>query len=341
MTSLSEDQKQLLFDYSMGLASQAQADEARRLISSSEEAAEIHSELKAALSPLANLEAESCPDDLAESTILRLNNTARSSQLQLEQLLAAEQTSKVTTKSRFWRNFGKVAAIAAVVLFVALGIFVPSFGFVRQKYQQSKCQMHLSQIWQGLNNYRSDHDGEMPYVATAAGAPWWKIGDQGKKNQSNTRHIWLLVKNNYVKPVIFICPAKLPKKLIEYDPLQYNDFPDRKHITYSFRIMCDKLKSQSQAGRTVLMSDLNPLFENLYPKNAISFKLKLDEELASINSINHNRRGQNVLFHNGGVKFVKTRRLGAEMDDIFTLQDTRIYQGTEVPSCDTDSFLAP
>ena len=102
MTSLSEDQKQLLFDYCMGLASQAEADEARRLISSSEEAAEIHSKLKSALSPLANLEAESCPDDLAESTILRLNNAARSSQLQLEQLLAAEQTSKVTTKSWFW-----------------------------------------------------------------------------------------------------------------------------------------------------------------------------------------------------------------------------------------------
>lgn len=340
MTSLSEDQKQLLFDYCMGLASQAQADEARRLISSSEEAAKIHSELKAALSPLANLEAESCPDDLAESTILRLSNAARSSQLQLEQLLAAEQSSKVTTKSWFWRNFSEVAVIAAVVLFVA-GIFVPSFGFVRQKYQQTKCQLGLSQIWQGLNNYRTDHDGQMPYVATATGAPWWKVGDQGKKNQSNTRHIWLLVKNNYVKPVIFICPARLPKKLIEYDPLQYNDFPDRKHITYSFRIMCDKLKNQSQAGRTVLMSDLNPLFENLHPKNAISFKLKLDEELASINSINHNRRGQNVLFCNGSVKFVKTRRLGAEMDDIFTLQNTHIYQGTEVPFHDTDSFLAP
>jgi hypothetical protein len=324
----------------MGLASQAEADEARRLISSSEEAAEIHSELKAALSPLDALEAESCPDELAESTILRLSNAARSSQLQLEQLLAAEQTSKVTTKSWFWRNFSEVAAIAAVVLFVA-GVSFPSFRFVRQKYHQSKCQTYLSQIWQGLNNYRSDHDGEMPYVATAAGAPWWKVGDQGKKNQSNTRHIWLLVRNNYVKPVVFICPAKLPKKLIQYDPLQYNDFPDRKHITYSFRIMCDKLKSQSQPGRTVLMSDLNPLFENLHPKNAISFKLKLDEELASINSINHNRRGQNVLFYNGSVKFVKTRRLGAEMDDIFTLQNTHIYQGTEVPSHDTDFFLAP
>ena len=340
MTSLSEDQKQLLFDYCMGLTSQAEADEARRLISSSEEAAEIHSELKSALSPLANLEAESCPDELAESTILRLNNAARSSQLQLEQLLTAEQAGKVTTKSWFWRNFSEVAAIAAVVLFVA-AIFVPSSGFVRQKYRQSKCQLRLSQMWQGLNNYRSDYDGQMPYVATAAGAPWWKVGDQGKKNQSNTRHIWLLVKNNYVKPVIFICPAKLPKKLIEYDPLQYNDFPDRKHITYSFRIMCDKLQSQSQPGRTVLMSDLNPLFENLHPKNAISFKLKLDEELASINSINHNRCGQNVLFYDGSVKFIKTRRLGAEMDDIFTLQNTHIYQGTEVPSHDTDFFLAP
>ena len=77
MTELNNQQKQLLFDYCLGLTPEEATDEAEQLIGSNEQAAEIHSKLKTALLPLKSLESESCPDDLAEGTIWRLNNLAR------------------------------------------------------------------------------------------------------------------------------------------------------------------------------------------------------------------------------------------------------------------------
>ncbi len=104
--------------------------------------------------------------------------------------------------------------------------------------------------------------------------------------------------------------------------------------------MYGKPVSRDMLGRKVLMSDLNPLFEKL-PAFSDPLELRLSKELLTANSINHNRRGQNVLFCDGSVKFVKTRRIGIAEDDIFTLQDTDVYKGCEVPSREADTFLAP
>jgi hypothetical protein len=94
MITLSSHQKQLIFDYCVGLTSETETAEVTQLLSSNEQAANLHAKLKAALSPLDSLEAEPCPDQLVEGTIWRLNNLARSSQLRLQQLLAEEQANR-------------------------------------------------------------------------------------------------------------------------------------------------------------------------------------------------------------------------------------------------------
>ncbi|MCK4753515.1 MAG: hypothetical protein KAS75_08705 [Planctomycetes bacterium] len=343
MTSLNTKEKQLLFDYAVGITTEKESKEAKLLISVNEEAGGLYSNLKSALVPLGNLEDEVCPDDLAEGTIWRLNNMAKSSQLRLQQLITSEQTKKVTLRSRFWRNFGEIAAVAALILFVS-GILLPPLNFARQKSWQTRCQKQLSSIFQGSSSYRGDHDGQLPSVATAAGEPWWKVGYQGTENHSNTRSIWLLVKGDYVDPADFVCPGRSQGRALQFDisdVSNYNDFPARRYVTYSFRIKCDKSLMESSHGRQALMADLNPLFEKLPQNYAGHLKLKLDESLLNINSINHNRHGQNVMFGDGSVNFVKSRNIGILQDDIFTLQNTDLYQGVEVPSCETDAFLAP
>jgi len=343
MSSLNNEQKQLLFDYSLGLTSQEQTAEVEALISSNEEAAEIASRLRTALAPLESIEFEPCPDDLAEETILQVNNLANSGRHRLEQLLVSEQTRKVTTKVAFWRNLSEMAAVAATIL-LAAGVLVPTLSFARQKYQQQLCRMQLGSIFQGLSNYISDHNGQPPDVKSAAGAPWWKVGCQSNENCSNTRHIWLLVKGNYVEPADFVCPSGSQGQIPQIESsqvLNYNDFPGRKYIRYSFRIRCSMREDGKLLCRKVLMADLSPLFEKLPDDYSQSFRLHLNPKLLTLNSINHRRRGQNILFGDGRVEFLKTRHTGISKDDIFTLQDTDIYQGCEVPSCETDFFLAP
>ena len=345
MRSLSNQQKHLLFDYCIGLTSPEQAAEAEELIAFSEEAAEFHLKLKSAFAPLESLEPEPCPDTLAEATIWRVNNVARSSQLYLQQLLADEQTREVHAKSWFRLNLGKIAALAAVILItsVAASWFV-LLESVRQKSWQQHCQMQSSRIFEGLSQYSSDHDGKLPAVAAAAGTPWWKVGYQGKENHSNTRPMWLLAKLGYSKPADFVCPGAPRGKALQFSALQvqsFNDFPSREYVTYSFKISCHTAESGTLICRKVLMADLSPLFESLPDDYSKPLKLHLDKDLLTLNSINHNRRGQNVLFGDGRVEFVRTRHTSISKDDIFTLSDTDVYQGCEVPSCTTDFFLAP
>ncbi len=342
MSALTNRQKQLLLDYCIGLTSEQEASKAKQLISSNKEAAEIQSKFKAALAPLDTLEPETCPDYLADGTVWRLSNFARSSQLRLQQLLASEQAKSTTTKSRLWRRIGEVATAAAAIVFVA-GVIIAPLNFARQKSWQQLCQMQLWQIGQGINNYSADHDGKMPAVATTTGSPWWKVGYQGEENHSNTRHIWLLPKGGYVKASDFVCPGSCQGRVARLEESQaksYNDFPARKYVTYSFRIRCDKSVREALTA-TVLIADLNPLFERLPDNYSSPLNIRLNDELFVLNSVNHNRRGQNVLFCDGSTKFVRIRRIGVAEDDIFTLQGTDSYEGTEVPSCETDAFLAP
>jgi len=325
MKPLSNEQKHLIFDYNLGLTNEAANAKAEELIFSNEEAAEINSRLKSALSPLEAVEVEPCPEELVEQTTSRLKESARASHNRLEELLANEQSQSVKTQSPFLRNLGKVLTAAAVILFFT-GVFFSSTKFVRQKSFQQACKMQLSRIYQGLSNYTIEHNDKLPMVATSQGQPWWKVGYQGNENVSNTRHIWLLVKGGYLKPQEFICPGTCSSC---------------QTATYSIRLRCPKTNSYEMAGRKVLIADMNPLFENLPNDYSSELKVKLDKKLTHLNSINHNRRGQNVLFTDGSVKFIKTRHTDISNDDIFTLRNTEIYKGIEVPSCEEDAFLAP
>ena len=345
MIPINSDHKQLLFDYCIGLTSPEQTSQAEALISSNEQAAVIHSKIKATLDPLNSIEPESCPDSLADRTVLRLNSLANSSQDQLQKLLASEQNREFTARNRLRTGFGRRLATAAVLM-VAGSLLITTFravsGYARHHSLRQQCQMQQSSIFQGLHNYISDHDGQSPAVATSVGDPWWKVGDQGDENHSNTRRVYLLVKEGYVKPADFVCRASKYGETIQMTPAQlskFKDFPSRRYITYSFRISCGQTSNGKLLCRNVIMADWNPLFEELPDNFSKPFSLRLNKKLLSLNSINHNRRGQNVLFGDGRVEFLKARFIGT--DDIFTLQDTDIYQGCEAPSCETDFFLAP
>ena len=345
MTPLSTDRKQLLFDYCLGFTSPEQTAEAEALISSNEQATVIHSKIKATFEPLSSIEPESCPDSLVDRTVWRLNSMANSSQDQLQKLLASEQNRDITVRNRLRTGFGRRLATAAVLM-IAGSLLITTFkavsGYARHHSLRQQCQIQQSSIFQGLHNYISDNDDQPPTVANLAGSPWWKVGDQGDENHSNTRRIYILVKEGYVKPANFVCKACEYGENLEMTPSQlskFKDFPSRRYITYSFRISCRQARSGKLLCRNVIMADWNPLFEGLPEDFSEQFSLRLNKKLLSLNSINHNRRGQNVLFGDGRVEFLKTRFI--DTDDIFTLQDTDVYQGCEAPSCVTDFFLAP
>jgi hypothetical protein len=347
MTSLSAQQKQLLFDYSLGLACDREAAEAEELLSWNPEAIALHHTLELTLAPLDAVASDPCPEELTERLFERLREAARqgSEAKRLEELLAAERSRSRTIKIPLWRNWSEViAAAAAVVLFVS--VLFPSVGFMRQRYAQRQCGTQLgSSIYEGFRNYVSDHDGLLPAVSIAPGTPWYKVGYPGRENYSNTRGPWLLVKHGYVQPDRFLCSGRYEPYKVNYegfDVQDRSDFPSRIYIHYSVRIAYPASENRDLTQKGVLMADRNPMSESLPSDSLEPCRLQLVEKLIRANSANHRGRGQNVLLYDGSVEFRKERYTSISEDDIYTLQGMSCgmeVTGCEQPSSSTDFFL--
>jgi hypothetical protein len=115
MISLNSQQKELLFDYCLGIATEEQTAQAQQLVSSNEQAAKFVNSIKASLSPLESIIFQECPAELADGTVWRIKQTVRTSQARLNELLKAQQKPK----TGFWHDiFGRLVTAA---LFVIVG----------------------------------------------------------------------------------------------------------------------------------------------------------------------------------------------------------------------------
>jgi hypothetical protein len=343
MKPLTNEQRELVLEYFFACTDEERFREAEELVYNNHEAAELFSKLSEATKVMETLrDVPRCPDVLAEATLMRLKAAARSSQLRLTSLLDVEQKRSEYRGRGIFGKISEVAAVAAVVMLLGGAAFL-SLRHARDMSWQTQCQAQLGGIARGVGQYEQDNNGQLPAVAMKQGSPWWKVGDQGQENQSNTRHLWVLVKGGYVEPGVFVCPSSaLGQKLVKNaDVLAGNDFPSRDNITYSLRIMCVPNPNDPASGQYVLMADVNPIFEQLPQNYSEGFLRALNKRLMKANSTNHAGRGQNILINDGSFRFLKTRTWGPKQDDIYTIEGTDKYQGNEVPASRADVFLAP
>jgi hypothetical protein len=347
MTTLSDRQKQLLFDYSLGLTSERDNDEAEALIAASEEAVELYQSIQHTLAPLDTVEVEPCPDELTERLFERVHeSTSPDGHPSLDRLLDAERLKGRAIRIPLWRNWTEVLAAAAAVILI-ISILIPAVGRMRSHYWQSECGAQLAGIYGGLRSYMSDHDGFMPAMTMTPGSPWWRVGYQGQENHSNTRQIWLLPKLGYVDPSRFLCPGRPDGRQLSFDGFKvqnFTDFPSRTYIHFSIRIPCPTSNDRDLAQKSVLLADRNPLSEELPSDTSALCRLQLCEKMMTANSRNHSGRGQNALLSDGSVEFTKARSTSVSDDDIYILRGMSCgseIRGCELPTSDMDIFLAP
>lgn len=352
MKSLRQEDKDLVLDYFFSCGTDVHLNGAKQLIDTDPRAMELYNKLSDTLKHLDHVDHDEhaeCPDHLIEITLSKLKVVAAEN-TRLESLLAAEGEKVLAHKPNinisrfrsFWHNIPDVATVAAILMIVA-SIAFPTLNNMRNKACQIACSAGLSRVGQGISRYGNDNNGDLPAVATVLGDPWWKVGDQGKANQSNTRHPWELVKNGYVEATDFVCGGRknaISVKFTKGQLKELNDFPSREHISYSYMFMCDKRAKHQWSGGTVLMADLNPIFEGVSASTTKEEfeKLSLSEKLQKAMSTNH-RNGQVVLFYDGSAVYKRIRIISG--DDIYTTKDKNAYTGCEAPQDIKDIFLVP
>jgi hypothetical protein len=364
---LNNEEQQLILDFYFRCGSDEDIARGRDLIAANSEAARLYAGLEETLTELDSIKYEPCPENLADLTIARLKLAASagragqaqaSSQSNLEQLLEAERqktaatagiasTAKTQSEPRLLHNFFEFAAMAAAVVLVS-GVLFPTLSHMRQKSRLTACTVNMGSLGRAMNQFSTDHEKDLAGVRLAAGSPWWKIGDQSQKSQSNTRFAWQLAKQGYVKPEAFICAGHrngapvTPEQLLS----QLQDFSSRNNISYSFIIISNKTAPLQGGSRKIVMGDMNPVFRSIptcgnnpAQKTAEFEKILLDNRLRQMCSSNHNCRGQNVLYSDGSVVFAPQRLVNG--DDIFTVRGVDTYTGTETPADENDVFLVP
>lgn len=356
MNSLTNEEKDIILDFYFRCGSDERITAARDMIASDPRAADLYASLESTLCQLDHVKYEPCPDNLAAITVARLNLAASAERAyaataasQESSLIEASRPSIPQERSRKWRtNISDMVAVAAVLLAV-FSLAFPSLGKIRQVAWRNGCESRLNTVGAGMISYGNDNDGTLPYASTSAeqGSPWWKIGEQGPKNHSNTRHIWLLVKDDYVPAKNFVCPGRKDSRAVDTQKAQiskFMDFPSRQAISFSFIYMCDERAKRSHNPADVIMSDLNPVFESVFAQPAAYDKddfgkIFVSDLLLEMMSTSHAGKGQNVLLRNGSISFIKERIVDG--DDIFTIKDTEFYSGKEAPCDNDDIFLIP
>lgn len=352
--SLSSEQKGLVLDLYFGCADSGEIERALALVAENREAASLYEKMGPSMEVLGSLNHTDvdCPDHLVDKTLEKLSSMAGSN-AKLTELIGQHgvYTRSTTTRRAFWKRTFDLVSVAAVILIVC-SIYFPTVNNMRYKSWDTACKANIAGVFQGIDSFQKDNQGNLPNTAAAAKSPWWKVGYQGQEDHSNTRGLWKLVKGGYAQPGDFVCQGSTHGKtirLLNEDIQRLRDFPSKKYITYSFRLISNKAIA-NRGGDVILMSDTNPVFVNIqktgqrYDKNSKEFKaLELCKKLRRSNSPNHRSKGQNIMFSGGNVVFSKTRvvNIAGVEDDIYTVRGKNTYTGCELPNDDTDVFLVP
>jgi len=224
-----------------------------------------------------------------------------------------------------WADF----AVAASILFVGLLTVLPLIQYARDKRNHYACAFNLSQIGKKLAVYASSHPNypypPLNHLDDPAGTFAVVLHDEGLLPDLEVLDC----------PYNGVCEHpvnQLPKyenlaNIRKSDPERYRRLTGMSDYAYHVGYrhpggQFGPLESR-HAGVIPLIADKPDHDENHAVKPG--------------NSPNHGRRGQNVLFSDGGVRWLKSRFVSAQDPDIFLNNDKLARPGTHAQ----DSVLLP
>ncbi|TKJ36723.1 MAG: hypothetical protein CEE38_10485 [Planctomycetes bacterium B3_Pla] len=240
--------------------------------------------------------------------------------------------------------------VVIAIIALLMGILMPALARVRQIAFRMVCGTNLSGIGKAMLIYANDYEDELPRSggrnSTWAGAiPNWlapnRFGAYGvtAAGEGGTGSIsscfYLLVKYSEVTPKSFLCKGDSGTNEFkpaddgagDRDLIDLWDFgtAPTEHCSYSYHMPFGlySLTTSSEPGMAVA-ADRNPFMASpmAEAKDMSAFVPEGGRELVKIGNANqHQEDGQNVLFLDSHVSFMKEPYCGINDDNIYTIWD--------------------
>ncbi|MEM6458349.1 MAG: hypothetical protein AAF710_03045 [Planctomycetota bacterium] len=293
--------------------------------------------VRGVLSVLAKLPGNDAPP-AADEALVRRTLDAAAEQRQRQQFAAQIEmfSGPRRTIGVSWRQ----VFTAAAVLLLGVSVLVPAIENSRQSAQQVACATNLGIAGQQIGQYAMDHGHALP--RGPVGASWLMAGrpeavDDRGRFQSNSAHLYLLIREGYVAPSRLACASNRRASIAMPGSGQL-DWASPPAISYSYQNQHADRPVRVDLARPGLavLADKSPVFVVRNDRLVFNRHARRNDP-----SVLHGGRGQNVLTLDGRVRWTTDPRLGD--DNIFHLAGHRgAYTGTETPAdAQTDSFLVP
>ena len=267
--------------------------------------------------------------------------------------------------------------VVIAIIALLMGILMPALARVRHIAFRLVCGTNVSGIGKAMLVYSNDYEDELPRAGgprTTWGAPGsvqWAANTRGQayfsSNQDGVATItscfYLLVKYADVTPKSFICRSD--SEASEFRPAE--EAPGREAIelwdfgaeplrrcSYSYHLPFYSATTQKSFALTTsgepgmaLVADRNPWIKDASgtKKDFAAFTNRTSRDgLKMGNALAHQDEGQNVLFLDGHVEFMKSSLCGVNDDNIFTWMDASWKGGQPMvnpnaPQTRQDSYL--
>ncbi len=240
-------------------------------------------------------------------------------------------------------RLGDLVSVAALLL-IASALIGPMVLGVREHARRLACQTNMSGAAAGFSLYAGDYRDRLPMATPSiAGSPWWNVG---QIDQSNSANLYVLTRTSHATLSDLACPGNRGA-CVQPVSADAADWTCLDAVSYSYQSMFASQRpswNSSSTGRVVVLSDASPVV-----RRARRGQLIYPFE----NSLNHQGRGQSVLFNDGSVVWLKTPVLDNN-DNIWLPRPieriiaamTRPTQadpikGNETPEGDDDVMLGP
>ncbi|MFA7236360.1 MAG: hypothetical protein WC058_05805 [Phycisphaeraceae bacterium] len=279
----------------------------------------------ALMSVLDHLPDERPGDLLVERTLQRIADMRKRERASQH----ATGTYGLTSGGGGGMRWSDLMTVAAMIL-ISVSLAFPVLSHQRAQSRQAACQSNLAAAGMGFGQYAQQFNNQLPTLKTRSGDPWWHINsfnDDGS-TQSNSAHVFLLIRNGYVQPARFVCPGNTGSVRIT---VQMRDWPDARCIQFSNQNMfTDHRPVWGGKNNIAVLADKNPLFTS---------GRRLQGVPDDANSANHQSLGgQNVLTTDGNVAWLQLPVINGQ-DNIWQAKDKTQYTGNETPAGEDDSFL--